>query len=324
VKINTSTSIAVAALLGSLSANAAVTIFQDTFNTADTPWGNVTNDLAARQAGGTTSSTYSLVNDGDPATDSVIFEGHLMMRIANTPPTNNIVSLDTDFGPSLLNKVWTLSFSQNRTGTGVGNGWSGFAVGTNSTHEIPFAGFGLIIRGTGGGGWTAFNGWTVVGGGTFPEDVAHEWYDITATFNEASNTVSVVMDHPIIGVENLGTFPTDFGTSNSRFVGFRNFVDLIDNFTEADLYTDDLQIEVLSSEPPPEIGDVRIEILPGTNALALTWFSGLGYGYTVESKSSLLIGGWETNRTGIFGTGGDVTVTTAVDQAKSFYRVIGE
>ena len=74
------------------------------------------------------------------------------MRIANTANENNIVNLDTDFGPSLLNKVWTLSFSQNRTGTGVGNGWSAFAVGTNSTHEIPFAGFGLIIRGTGGAG----------------------------------------------------------------------------------------------------------------------------------------------------------------------------
>ena len=165
---------------------------------------------------------------------------------------------------------------------------------------------------------------TAVGGGTFSADVAHEWYDITATFNEVSNTVSVVMDHPVIGVENLGTFPTDFGTASSRFVGLRNFVDLIDAGTEADLYTDDLQIEVLSSEPPPEIGDITIEKLPGTNALALTWFSGRGYGYTVESKTSLITGSWETNSTGIFGTGGDVTVTTAVDQAKSFYRVIGE
>jgi len=76
--------------------------------------------------------------------------------------------------------------------------------------------------------------------------------------------------------------------------------------------------------PPLEIGDVTLDLLPGTNALTLTWATINAYNYAVESKIDLLDESWTTNTTGIVGTGGDITVTTAVDQAQSFYRVIGE
>jgi len=79
--------------------------------------------------------------------------------------------------------------------------------------------------------------------------------------------------------------------------------------------------------PPLEIGDITLALLPGTNALTLTWATDHSvYTYTVESKISLLDASWSTNATGIAGIlgGGDVTVTTVVDQAKTFYRVIGE
>ncbi|RKX35417.1 MAG: hypothetical protein DRP64_19345 [Verrucomicrobia bacterium] len=321
MKIKKLTAVAIIVLLGSLSANAQV-IFQDTFNAPDSSWGDVNNDLATRQAGGTTGSTYSLVNSGDPGTSSVIFDNRLWMRIENIQG-DSFVSLDTDFGPSLLNTTWTLSFTSFRGGSGVGHGWSAFSVGTNNAPATPFAnGFGLIIRGS--GGWTAFNGGSVVGDGNLGFAMAHAWYDLTATFDEASNTVSVVMDHSVEGVVNLGPFPTSFGTAGTRFVGLRNFVDAIADGTQVEMFTDDLQIEVHEVIPPPEIGLIAIDQLSGTNALSLTWATGAGYSYTVESKPDLLLSGWTNDITGIVGTGGDVTVTTAVDQAKSFYRVIGE
>ncbi len=76
--------------------------------------------------------------------------------------------------------------------------------------------------------------------------------------------------------------------------------------------------------PPPEIGMIALEKLSGTNGLSLTWATGSGYNYTVESRPDLTFGSWATNETGIVGTGGDVTVTITLDQAQSFYRVIGQ
>jgi len=73
----------------------------------------------------------------------------------------------------------------------------------------------------------------------------------------------------------------------------------------------------------PEIGNIMVEQLPGTNGLVLTWSSASGFNYVLQSKLSLQDINWATN-TMVLGTGGDVTVTTAVDQVHSFYRVVGE
>jgi len=72
-----------------------------------------------------------------------------------------------------------------------------------------------------------------------------------------------------------------------------------------------------------EIGNIAVEPLPGTNGLVLTWATASGFDYTLQSKINLQDLSWATNTT-VSGTGGDVTVTTAVDQVQSFYRVIGE
>ena len=71
------------------------------------------------------------------------------------------------------------------------------------------------------------------------------------------------------------------------------------------------------------LGDLVLDLLPGTNALALTWASSDGTDYTVETKSSLIGASWTSNSAAV-GTGADITVTTAVDQAQSFYRVSAE
>ena len=67
------------------------------------------------------------------------------------------------------------------------------------------------------------------------------------------------------------------------------------------------------------IGPIALDLLPGTNALTLTWDTVAGPSYRLESKAGLLDASWTSNTT-VVGTGGDVTVTTAVDQIE-FYRV---
>ncbi len=73
--------------------------------------------------------------------------------------------------------------------------------------------------------------------------------------------------------------------------------------------------------PPPEIGDIAMNQLP--SGLELTWTTGEGHDYLLQSKSNLTTVGWASNAT-YTATGASMTVTTAVDQAKTFYRVIVE
>jgi len=74
----------------------------------------------------------------------------------------------------------------------------------------------------------------------------------------------------------------------------------------------------------PPIGDVAMEWIAGTGDLALTWNTGAGYVYALQSRTNLVDEAWADDTTGILGTGGDVTVTTTVDQAEAFYRIILE
>ncbi len=73
----------------------------------------------------------------------------------------------------------------------------------------------------------------------------------------------------------------------------------------------------------PAIGDISISQLAGTNAVVITWATGDGFSYMLLDRSDLMAGDWATNTT-IVGNGGNVSVTTDVNQAKSFYRVEGE
>ena len=76
------------------------------------------------------------------------------------------------------------------------------------------------------------------------------------------------------------------------------------------------------SEPVVEVilGNLTLDLLSGGNDLTLTWATSIGTDYTVEIKTNLTDLSWTSNSAAV-GTGGDVTVTTAVDQAKTFYRV---
>ena len=273
MKMKKLTAIAVAALLGSLSANATV-IFQDTFDGATAPgWGNLGENLAARQAGGTTGSAYTIAGVGPLASalvgSTAVLGENLVMRVqagATATAGYTLVDMATDFGPSLVGQEWTMSFSQLITGNGIGAGWCGFSVGVNNPPGTPFAnGFGFILADT--GGWTAFNGGAAVGSGSLggiSGGVAHKWYDLAATFNETASTVSLDYTDVANGTINLGTFSTSFGAAGERFAGFRNHRDGIAASTYADMLVDDLQIEVI-----PEPATLGLFALVGGGML---WF----------------------------------------------------
>jgi hypothetical protein len=73
------------------------------------------------------------------------------------------------------------------------------------------------------------------------------------------------------------------------------------------------------------VGDLSMELLSGGSNLALTWDTSSEGIYDLESKSNLTDVAWATDLASIpGGTNGSVTVTTAVDQVQSFYRVSGE
>ena len=79
-----------------------------------------------------------------------------------------------------------------------------------------------------------------------------------------------------------------------------------------------LNTEIL---PPPEIGPIAVDQVP--SGLELTWTTGPGHDYLLQTKGSLTDVSWADNSTNT-STGASMTVTTAVDQAQSFYRVIVE
>lgn len=80
---------------------------------------------------------------------------------------------------------------------------------------------------------------------------------------------------------------------------------------------------IAPAAPIPEISDIAIAALPGTNAVTITWATGDGFSYVLLDRADLVLGDWATNATRS-GTGGNVTVTDAVDQATTFYKVEGE
>ena len=70
--------------------------------------------------------------------------------------------------------------------------------------------------------------------------------------------------------------------------------------------------------------NIAMEPLPGANGLAITWPTIWGLDYSLESKSNLITQTTWTSNTTVAGTGEDVTVTAAVDQVQSFYRVTAD
>ncbi|MCF7817855.1 MAG: hypothetical protein K9M54_08225 [Kiritimatiellales bacterium] len=310
-------------LFGAVVAEATV-IFHDGFEYGGTAGleSNLNTNYAARQAAGTTTSTYTGSAGSYLRYEPTYFGGNTLLLRATEGTTNvatqATATLATDFGASLVGTVWSLSYkgfyAQNTANKGA---WSGFSVGNPpGTPNAGSAGFGINISGNG-----ATEIWSkgVKIGTANVGNINAVLYTLTSVFDEGAGTVSLNFASATTNI-NMGTYNMSFVDSVRR-VELKNLVvgDGGGGFT--DMYFDDLTIQPIE----PSLGLIDVNLLAGTNGLALTWPTANGIHYAVQAKTNLVAAAsWQNAITNIPGTGGDVTVTTAVAQAQSFYRVIVE
>lgn len=306
-------------------------VFRDTYDViSDTNlWDNLNTELATRQAVGSVGSTYTLTI---PANDSVYIGPVLVGQLFNKPVGLRVqpdgltaFDLDTDFGPHLAGETWSLSFdgrlnlSPAHTAPGGYVGWTGFSVGNPA--NTPW-GSGVSVLWNLNGGVSIYTNGVSAGNSSTLHNMYWETYTMTATFDEVAETIGLTYLSATTNM-NIGTFSTAGAfADSSRFVEFRNTVN---STTRPDLYIDWMvdNLMIVKSYAPPTIGNIMIALLPSGTDVGITWDSALGLDYTLEERTDL-IDDWSTNTTGIAGTGVDITVTSAVSQAQSFYRVTGE
>lgn len=80
----------------------------------------------------------------------------------------------------------------------------------------------------------------------------------------------------------------------------------------------------VSGPAPSPIGDIAIDLINAGSDVAITWSSTAGDLYSVSNRTDLVSGSWALVSGGLTGTGGSMTVTDAVDQVQSFYRVYAQ
>ena len=323
--------VAVVALLGVFQANAVV-VFNDTFDTtlgSGGVWDDLnSNDLASRQAAGTTNSTYTLgLSNGrtliGPAAGIATMPQPLLMRSNFGTATNGwvAVDLDTDFGSDLAGGKWSFSYDGRVAGTAANGGWAGFSIG-NPADTPNGAGSAIGINIFQGGGVAVWSYGSVLANPNIPTPATLD-YTIDVEVDEVAGTIHATFtDANNPAGHDLGTHNITFA-DGSRFFEFRNFTATgaaDDKFV--DFRVDNVLIELDEAAVAPPIGDISTELL--STGLALTWASTNGFNYAVQSKDDLITGSWTNHITGIPGVAGDLTVTTAVDQAQSFYRVVVE
>lgn len=143
-------------------------------------------------------------------------------------------------------------------------------------------------------------------------DVFNTLEMVLSTWEEPWTVEFFLNGESIRGPEAFSSNPT-----NINYIGFGRY-------NTGTFTVDNFELSALGYAPG-EIGLVDIASVTGTNALTLSWATSSGASYAVQNKTNLvddLI--WHDFLTGIPGTGGSVTITTAVDQVQSFYRIIAE
>ncbi len=150
----------------------AEVVFQDGFESPSVALENdINTNHAARQSAGTMTSTYtkngSVVSQAVLQKNEPTFASDLLLG-RTRPNTNSqfvAVDLDTDFGPSLVGRQWSLSYKGKVASNVAYDGWSSFAVGSPANGPNGAQnGFGFYIRGS-SGAFVAWNRGSIVGTG---------------------------------------------------------------------------------------------------------------------------------------------------------------
>ncbi len=253
-------SIAVAALLGAVASNATV-VFQDTFDSGIAS-GGIWNDLnsagtgwAARQAGGTTNSTYTLgLTSGrtliGPAAATAGLAEPVLIRVDTTDNGDGTyaggvasLDLDTDFGSGLLGQQWKLSHKGKLAANVENRGWIGFSVGNPANTPID-AGTALGINIFSGGAAQVWTNGVLAGSPFIPNAISGQVYDLTTTFDEVAGTAQISYVDGTSGTVDLGTYNVNF-VDTSRFVELKNNVGSANGAGLVDWRVDDLTIETI-------------------------------------------------------------------------------
>jgi len=248
-------------------------IFMDTFDHAGAILADLNHNLAVRQAGGATGSTYAVTyRNQATGTDAFLQNASnplgsaaLLARIRPTADAQDLVmDLDTDFGSSLAGQVWSLSYRGHISdNVGAYSGWTGFAVG-NPANAVGGLnnGFGMLLRA--GGGYEVYGRGANIGSGNLGiGGISGTPYLLTATFNEALQTVSVTFETASTNVA-VGTYSTDFA-DGSRFFELKSTVAgnaAFDGTKVVDWRVDDLTIQVI-----PEPASLGLFLISGAGAL---------------------------------------------------------
>ena len=218
------------ALLGVLSANATV-IFNDTFNTPSTSgvWNDLnSNDLASRQAAGTTGSTYTLGTGAQAQTligsagGTGTMPEPLLMRshFDGTSGGTTVVDLDTDFGSSLAGGQWTFSYDGRLAGTAPNGGWAGFAIG-NPADTPNGGGTALGINIFQSGGVAVWSYGSILANPNIPTPATQD-YALNVDVDEVAGTIhATYTDANNPTGHDLGTYNITF-VDGGRFFEFKN------------------------------------------------------------------------------------------------------
>ncbi len=224
-------------------------VFLDTFDRSEALYSDVNSNLVARQAGGTTGSSYTktMVGDGGGLTlgsnPNLNSGDTLLLRTTGPATSDEYVSadLDTDFGSSLAGNVWEFSYRTRLQRGIVYSGYTGFAVGNPADASGAGNGFAFRIGPT--GSWKVYNDGAQVGSGSAGENTFYNNYSVRAAFYETAGTAQLwVAFEGTTNTVYLGAFAAAFA-DGSRFVELRNHLDTETDTGVVDAIFDDLKIE---------------------------------------------------------------------------------
>jgi len=278
-------------------------------------------------------STGTLATNLPTAADTVRINGTVA---GNVPPTMPIIASDVGAVEMILmafHEAGDPSLTINDGGLIAANTLfrMGHLLDIPSTLNMTgaswmFAGLGQIGHNeehpaTGGDGTINMSGSSVLHFGSLVFGQENADYRGGDGVIHMSDSALLIVNGDLTVAGTNGVIMADFWITNGRI----DANGVADTVIQATYNATDLRTEfTVVARPPVVIGDVMLDLLLGTNALTLTWLTEMDRDYAIETKSDLLIPGWTTNMMGILGTGGDITVTTGVDQVQSFYRVVGE
>ena len=278
------------------------------------------DDFSGDGSGGLVGTTPDVTTDA--ATWSGLTVGTIWQDNGSITNNNNQRrNVFLPFTPE-ANKIYTAQIDYVRIGT-----TDSFAFGFTETNTAN-AGFPLIADDLNASPWmTSFavngnvNSYTgpANGGAGDQESVGDP---------DAFNTLEMVLSTWVdpwtveffLNGESIRTETFSSNPTNINYIGFGRYntgTFTVDNF--------ELSALGYASALPDEIGLVEIVKLANTNEVTLSWATGSGFSYAVQNKTNLVNQlEWQNFLTGIPGTGGNVTVTAAVDQVRSFYRIVAE